>query len=105
VIPVGGTIPRCPHSIYLATPDEIRTGKAHFCSACNPMLGTQSDTREFIFPTHFADNRNDRRRANKTRGGACPNCSEMIHTVVSAKVWQCVECGTQYKATRRKEAA
>ncbi len=37
----NSSIQKCVHGLYLATPEEVKSGKAHYCQMCNPALNDE----------------------------------------------------------------
>lgn len=54
MIPCKSYLPKCRHSVYLASPEEVRTVRARYCSFCTPAV----DNDVLL-----------RRRLRKTKGG------------------------------------
>lgn len=103
-----GTLPRCPHSIYLATEKERVLQRAHFCFLCNPsLIGCDPNAdKKFVLPKIYSFNEKDRPIRATPRLGACPACGSTIHEEISRKTWRCADCNEEFKAPRlRSEAA
>jgi ribosomal protein L37AE/L43A len=104
-------LPRCPHSIYLATSAERTTGSAHYCGACNPnqhygALG--GDTRKMSFALRYQSTpRRERLTANKSErnSNACPQCgSDYRYALENSPLVECSECGTHWRPIRRGDS-
>src|SRR6266404_19487 len=77
--PNSPALPKCAHSIYLATSAERTSGYAHYCGACNPAQhygAVGSDKRKMSFALRYQSSpRNKRMTANKNErnSNTCPN--------------------------------
>ena len=98
-VPINGTIPRCPHSIY--APDEAGTA-AYSCRLCFPVCPVVQ--RPIVIPVDSgtALNRDGKVHANKKEPGSCPSCGSRVHFESNGKTWCCGECDHEYPAPVRK---
>jgi ribosomal protein L37AE/L43A len=99
-IPIHGTIPRCPHSIY--APDN---GAAWSCRSCFPESPVKQ--RPIFLPVDSGTplNRAEKMKANKSEqnSSACPTCGSRLH-FGQGKTWECAECSTTFTAPKRKQS-
>lgn len=93
-VPPEGSIPRCKHSIY--APDR---GKALSCEACFP-LRPAFQRNVVLPPLHRKDDHD--MFANDNGPGRCPKCNGRAHYVLTDGRWECSECGTKFKAPRKR---
>jgi ribosomal protein L37AE/L43A len=105
-------LPKCAHSIYLATSDERTSGRAHYCGFCNPAQhygAVGSDKRKMSFALRYQSSpRNKRMTANKNErnSNACPKCgSAYRYTLENSPLVECCECGTHWRPIRRCDSA
>jgi ribosomal protein S27AE len=100
---------RCKHSVYLATPPEVRTRLAFNCSFCNPEFDAsflrpraqvRAEAENFNLPRAFGTMDSEKIRANKHDPYHCPECNSSIYTN-EKEGWRCAECGHVRKAVRR----
>jgi hypothetical protein len=97
-VPLAGTLPRCPHSIY--APDS---GKALTCEACFPLRPAFQRTP--VLPKNSGDplDHNGRLYANAKEPGACPACTSTVHYVLDDRRWECADCCQKFKAPNQKK--
>lgn len=108
---------RCKHSVYLATPEEVRTRISYNCSLCNPhfddsFLRPRQEVFSAAAKFHIPDrrtgvfNENDTLRANAHGPDFCPKCGSGLH-YDDGKEWLCAECSHRWKGganVKRKPA-
>ena len=96
---------RCKHSVYLATPEEVKTRKSYNCSICRPEFDDSflrlrgdvfSEAAKFHIPRHGQFNENDSLRANAHNPGFCPECGSGLH-YEEGKDWVCADCSHRWK--------
>jgi hypothetical protein len=94
---------RCQHSIYLATPTELKTRKSLNCSLCTPEVDSsflraraevRTEASTFVMPRHMHNG--DEIFANQHDRTRCPTCNSQIHTV-EQNSWRCAECDNSWK--------
>jgi ribosomal protein L37AE/L43A len=104
-------LPRCPHSVYLATSTERTTGLAHYCGGCNPSqhygaLG--GDSRKMAYAMRYQSSpRRERMTANKNErnSNACPQCgSDYRFKIENSPLVECAECSTHWRPIRRGDS-
>jgi hypothetical protein len=105
-------LPRCPHSIYLATSAERTSGLAYYCGGCNAdqhygALG--SDSRKMAWATRYQSSpRREKMTANKNErnSNCCPQCGSSYRFLVeNSLLVECSECGEHWKPIRRGDSA
>jgi hypothetical protein len=105
-------LPKCAHSIYLATSAERTSGRAHYCGACNPeqhygALG--SDSRKMAYALRYQSSpRHERLTANKKEKNrnCCPQCGSSYRFLVeNSPLVECSECGEHWQPIRRGDSA
>src|SRR5437868_1451832 len=98
---------RCKHSVYLATPEEIKSRISYNCSLCNPHFDdsflrprgdVRSEAAKFHIPSKRTQslNENDTLRANVHDPTFCPACGSGCH-YDEGKEWICAECSHRWK--------
>jgi hypothetical protein len=94
---------RCPHGVYIPAQDR-ESGKAPYCTGCYSAVPFQ--TRKVVLPrTHTRDLDGDSEFANRKTPGRCPECGSACHEEQTAYWWICADCGTGFKAPRRRPHA
>ena len=86
-------IQKCSHGIYLATPEEVKSGKAFYCQMCNPALNDEkpkTDVMRAVEKKHYYGVA-DRKISNPTKA-VCPECGCDIHYVLTNGKWVCADC-------------
>jgi len=96
-VPPEGTIPRCKHGHY--APD----GDAYHCFACNPLR--PAFQRNVVLPLDQQRRVKDSDKlfANAHDPSRCPKCHEYLHYELPSGDWECCECGTRRKSTRKNK--
>jgi ribosomal protein L37AE/L43A len=99
-IPLQGTLPRCPHGVYLS--DNHGSPKAPYCRGCYPD-GPPFTPRELVLPRSSGDDLEAPEfRANKTTESECPKCHSRIYIRVGEEARECAECATPYPMPKRR---
>jgi hypothetical protein len=98
VVPSGGTIQRCPHSVYIPAGEVT----APYCTYCTP--GGPTNQRDVVLPRSSGDvlNTSGTLHANKHVHGSCPQCGSTVYMRKDEKGSDanriCADCGTPYRA-------
>jgi ribosomal protein L37AE/L43A len=79
---------KCEHGIYLATPEEVASGKANYCTFCTPAGNPDAKPVQF----------NRRGALQMTETGKlprCPNCNNAILAISNGG--KCVVCKEEFE--------
>jgi hypothetical protein len=90
-------IEKCVHGLYLATPEEVKSGKANYCQMCNPALNDQRET-DVVAAVQRKHQYGvaDRKLSNPSKS-VCPECGCDIHFVLTNGKWVCADCHHSWK--------
>jgi len=103
VLPVNSSaFPRCAHSVFLASEEEVKSGRAYFCSLCRPqsyeLPGVPDSPLTFVMP-RFASACDSERERTNIDPTACPQCQSQFKFRTAKRCeTECAECHTIYKA-------
>jgi len=85
----GSTIEKCPHGIYLASPEERALNRARYCCFCCPDVYIRASPRQWkeALMAHPVLQRTYNKHA-------CPRCGCETHSE-EGKIWVCADCGNE----------
>jgi hypothetical protein len=96
VVPSGGTIQRCPHSVYIPAGEVT----APYCTYCTP--GGPTNQRDVVLPRSSGDPLNTTNHVYASKPGSCPQCGSTCYTRKNEKGSDaqriCADCDTPYRA-------
>ena len=90
----GSCIEKCSHGIYLASKEEVKTERAHFCSFCRPAMDNKEPS-----PLEWRDLVAANPVLTRVGGVSCPKCGSNAHTV-EGKNWRCADCDNEWRPPR-----
>jgi hypothetical protein len=102
-IPVGGTIPRCPHSCYVA-PQDLKLGLSWGCGTCRQQFPPEAVAIGTFEMPRLNVREEGAMRANGHDPNACPKCESYFHYQVGPTKARCAECSHEYHLAQKARA-